>query len=381
VTTIAFCLLTYRPDHPSGIEHAIAALAEGLRRAGHEVFIVAGGPPDGGEDRDVIRLSSVTLPRPAVNADVLAALADPGPVVTEVRRVLAERGAGIVCWGAPVWGLGHLHPAPPGTVTALMAHNTIRPGSAGTWAAAIDAADVVLPASSYLVEAARDGGWDTGKWTVLPNALLTAVKPPSRAQREGLRLHGPLRLVSRASPGKGQAAFLAAMPDWWQRPVEVVLAEADFEFTRGETARAIADCRLQRERRPDVISILPALPWHQVPAFLAGAALAPLTSVEAETFSLVAAESLSACTPVTAFDLGYVPSLVGPAGTVIPVNAGMEGMWEAITDLLNDRDAYHAASRAAPARLAAHTPEHAAAVFLAAATGAPVPPVPGPAAG
>lgn len=31
MTTIAFCLLTYRPDHPSGIERSIAALAAGLR--------------------------------------------------------------------------------------------------------------------------------------------------------------------------------------------------------------------------------------------------------------------------------------------------------------------------------------------------------------
>jgi len=27
MTVVAFCLLTYRPDHPSGIERSIAALA------------------------------------------------------------------------------------------------------------------------------------------------------------------------------------------------------------------------------------------------------------------------------------------------------------------------------------------------------------------
>lgn len=366
MTTIAFCLLTYREDHPSGIERAIAALAEGLRRAGHEAFVLAGGPPSPGDGPDIVRLASVTLPHPAVNADVLAALADPAPVTAEARQVLASRGAEVVCWGAPVWGLGHLHPAPPGTVTALMAHNTIRPASAATWAEAIGAADVVLPASPYLLHAAQEGGWDTGKWTVLPNALLTSATPPGYPERERLRRHGPLRLVSRAVPVKGQAAFLAAMPDRWDRPVELVLAEADFEFERGETARALADCRAQQDRRPDVVRILPALPWRQVPAFLGGAALTPLTTLEPETFSFVTAESLSAGTPVAAFGLGYVPDLIGPAGAVIPFDGGMPALWDAIAGLLADHDAYHAAAQAAPERLAGHQPEDAAAAFLAA---------------
>jgi iron(II)-dependent oxidoreductase len=179
-------------------------------------------------------------------------------------------------------------------------------------------------------------------------------------------LHGPLRLVSRAVPVKGQGAFLAAMPSWWDRPVEVVLAEADFEFERGETARALAECRAQQDRRPDVVRLLPALPWRQVPAFLAGAALTPLTTLEPETFSFVAAESLSAGTPVAAFSLGYVPDLAGPAGVIIPFSGGMPALWEAIANLLADHDAYHAAAQAAPGRLAGHQPEDAAAVFLSA---------------
>ena len=368
MSTIAFCLLTYRRNHPSGIERCIATLAGGLRRAGHDVFVITGGPAPPCTDEDVVHLRSIALPRPALNADVLAALADPRPVTEEVRTILASRGTDIVCWGAPVWGLGHLHPAPPGTATALMAHNTIRPASAATWAAAIDAADVVLAASPYLLQAACEGGWDTSKWAILPNALAANLASPARAEREALRRSGPLRLVSRAVPGKGQGAFLAAMPDWWDRPVDVVLAEADFEFVRGETARELADCQVQQQRRPDVIRLLPGLGWDEVTPFLAGAALTAVTSVEPETFSYVAAESLAACTPVAAFDLGYVPDLLASAGTVVPLHAGMTGLWEAIARLLNDHDVYHAASQAAPARLASHTPEHAAAVFLDATT-------------
>ena len=57
---------------PVGDRAGIAALAEGLRRAGHETFVLAGGPPSPGDGPDVARLTSVTLPRPATGADVLA---------------------------------------------------------------------------------------------------------------------------------------------------------------------------------------------------------------------------------------------------------------------------------------------------------------------
>ena len=155
--------------------------------------------------------------------------------------------------------------------------------------------------------------------------------------------------------------------------MEFVLAEADFEFERGETTRALADCQAQQSRRPDVVRLLPALPWRQAPSFLAGAALTPLTTMEPETFSFVAAESLSAGTPVAAFGLGYVPDLAGPAGTIVPFEDGMPALWDAVTSLLADHDAYHAAARAAPGRLAGHQPEDAAAAFLSATAHCPPP--------
>ena len=59
----------------------------------------------------------------------------------------------------------------------------------------------------------------------------------------------------------------------------MVLAQADFGFERGVTARAPADCRARQESRPDVVRILLALPWRQVPAFPGGVVLTPLTGV------------------------------------------------------------------------------------------------------
>lgn len=366
--TIAFCLLTYRPDHPSGIERSIAALAVGLRQLGHTVWILAGGPAEPGDEAEpgLIRLASVRLPRPALNEDVLAALADPDPVVTEVRGILAERGVDIVCWGAPVWGLGHLSPAPPGVVTALMAHNEIRLRSAETWKRALAAADVVLPASSYLVEAAARAGWDSSAWKVVPNAVLLRPDPVGYDERERLRVEGPLRMVSRAALDKGHPGLLEAMPQEWKRATELVLARADFEFVRGESDEVFAACRLQQERRPEVIRLLPALAWRQVPAFFGQAALTVICSTSPETFSFTAAEALSAGTPLITYGLGYVPTLAGPAGRSVPMERGFGGLWQQVIDLLDDHDAYHAASAAAPSRIEGHTPVKAAEAFLAA---------------
>ncbi|MGH3897513.1 MAG: glycosyltransferase family 4 protein [Pseudonocardiaceae bacterium] len=368
MTTIAFCLLTYRPDHPSGIERSIAALTVGLRQLGHTVWVITGGAAEPGDEVDpgLVRLESVQLPRPAHNDDVLAALTDPGPVMAEVRAILTDRSVEVVCWGAPVWGLGHLSPAPPGIRTALMAHNRIRPRSAATWELALDAADVVLPASPYLVDAATHAGWDSSAWKVVPNAVLVRPDPVGYDERERLRCHGPLRTVSRAVLGKGHAGLLEALPEGWSRPAEVVLARADFEFVRGETDEAMAACQRQQQRRPDVVRLLPALPWREVPLFFAGAAVTVICSTSAETFSHTAAEALSAGTPVITYNLGYVPTLVGPAGRAVALEKGFAGLWDEVLALLADHDAYHAASAAAPSRIEPHTPVKAAQAFLAA---------------
>lgn len=375
MTTIAFCLLTYRPDHPSGIERSIAALAAGLRQLGHTTLIITGGPPRAGDEAEpgLIRLESVRLPHPALNQDVLDALADPEPVVAEVRQLLHRHRVEVACWGAPVWGLGHLSPAPPGVRTALMAHNTIRPRSARTWAAALENADVVCPASPYLVTAAAEAGWDTSGWQVVPNAVLTRPRPVLYERREELRRSGPLRLVSRAVPGKGQAQLMQTMTPNWDRPIEIVLAAADFEFERGEQDKALKACRAEAARRPDVIRLLPELAWRNVPPFFAGAAATVISSVEPETFSHTAAEALSAGTPVITFDHGYVPTLAGPAGRAVPLQSGFSSLWEALMALLADHDAYHAAAEAAPARIDPHTPEKAAKAFLSATLSTTVP--------
>jgi glycosyltransferase involved in cell wall biosynthesis len=137
-------------------------------------------------------------------------------------------------------------------------------------------------------------------------------------------------------------------------------------FVHVRTAEALKACRRFAALRPDVARLLPALPWREVPAFMAGAAVTAISSLEPETFCFVAAEALSVGTPLVTFDLGYVPTLAGDAGRVVPLEAGFDGMWAAITDLLTDPAAYHAASAAAAGRVFAHTPLKVADAFLAA---------------
>jgi iron(II)-dependent oxidoreductase len=364
--TVAFVLLSYRPDFPAGIERSVAALAEGVRRLGHRPLIVAGGPaaPEDAREPCLVRLESVSLPWPATARDVEAVLADPAPVADEVRAVLGSHDVAAACWAEPLWGLGWLSPAPDGTRTALMVHK-IRPAGEERWRAALAAADVVCPASDWLAaEAGRAGYGGDGSWVTVPNALLTDPDPVTADDREQLRAVGPVRIAARADPEKGIPEFLAAIPDGWTRPVEVVLADAGFELRPGVQQDVAARCKDQASSRPDVITLLPALGWREVPPFLARAAATVICSTEPETFCFTAAEALAGGTPVVCYDFGNVPLLTGPAGLAVPAGSGPAALWDALARLLSDPAAYHRASRAALARVAPLVPQQSAATLL-----------------
>lgn len=369
MSVIAFCLLSYRPDHPSGIERSIAALVEGVRSLGHTSLVIAAGPGAATDEQEpaLVRLDSMRLPRPATNDDVLAALAaDPSLVSVEVDKILRDHAADLVCWADTLWGLGYLSPAPAETMTALMVHK-IRPAGEQRWQDALAAADIVCPASDYLLDEAARAGLDTRRWVTVPNTLLEFGAPPASEQRERQRREAPVRVITRVEPAKGLVELLTALPGTWRRPVELVLAEADFEFWPGMQRDVLTQCRALAQRRADVVSILPALRWRAVPPFLGGAAATVISSLEPETFCHTAAEALSAGTPVVTFDIGNVPGMIGSAGRIVPLVAGPAALWHALTDLLSDPDGYHAASRAAPDRVAGFSPVAAARALLDAA--------------
>lgn len=363
---VAFVLLTHNPDEPAGIERSIAALAVGLRELGHRALIIAAGPATADGGGDLLRLTSLTLPRPALEENLTALLADPAPVEQELRALLAGHAVDLVCWVDAVWGLGYLSPAPAGTATALMVH--VPRTDAPLYRSLEHRPGRVLTVSDFMVEELAREGVDSSNWAVVPNALMHTLTPPAPGEREALRERGPVRIVARAEPHKGIAELLKAYPAGLGRPVQIVLAKAGFEYWPGMQNDVVTECRALAAGLPDV-EILPAVPWQEVPGFLAGAAVTVVSSTSPETFGNVAAEALSVGTPVVGYGLGHLPALTGPAGRMTALESGPGVLWEAATSLLDDPAAYRAASAAGPRQVAAHTPTAVAQAFLD-ATGA-----------
>jgi iron(II)-dependent oxidoreductase len=363
---IAFVLLTHKPDEPAGIERSVAALAEGLRGLGHHTLIVAAGPATATDPTHLIRLKSLALPRPAVEEDLTRLLTDPVPVQREVRDLLSEHRVDLVCWGDAVWGLGYLSPAPPGTATALMVH--VPRTDAPLQQSLEHRPGRVVTVSPFMTRELARQGIDTTSWAVVPNALLHEVPAPAPGAREELRRSGPVRIVARAEPHKGIAQLLRAFPKELDRPVEIVLAQAGFEYWPGMQQDVVSECEaLAREL--EQVRILPGMPWQDVPAFLAGAAATVVSSTSPETFGNVAAEALSVGTPVVGYGLGHLPDLVGEAGRMTDLDEGADRLWRDLTDFLHDRVDYHAASQEGLRRVTAYRPAAVARAFLDATAG------------
>ncbi|MBC2879325.1 MULTISPECIES: glycosyltransferase family 4 protein [Streptomyces] len=361
---IAFVLLTHNPDEPAGIERSIASLAEGLREAGHHPLIIAAGPATPADHAGLLRLSTLTLPRPAREEDLLALLADPAPVVREVRHLLTAHRAELVCWADAVWGLGYLSPAPPGVATALMVH--VPRADEAMHQSLAHGPRAVLTTGDFMIREMAGADLDTSSWHAVPNALLHLAAPPHPSEREKLRRGGAVRIVARAEPHKGIAELLAALPTEFGRRVQIVLAEAGFEYWPGMQNETIARCRKLAAGLPEV-ELRRALPWQQVQPFLAGAAATLIGSTSPETFGNVAAEALSVGTPVVGYGLGHLPALVGTAGRMVALDDGPEQIWQTLADLLDDREEYHASAQQGPAQVADLAPHAVAAAFLAAA--------------
>jgi glycosyltransferase involved in cell wall biosynthesis len=380
---IAFVLLTYNLNEPAGIERSVASLAAGLRERGHQVIILTAGPASPIDDQNLVRLKTITLPRPMLFDDLPRVLTDPEPVRAEVSALLAQHHVDLVCWTDAVAGLGYLAPAPGGVRTALMAH-LVR-GDDRMHESLARRPDAVLAVSSFVIEESARAGVDTTGWQVLPNSLPRPGTPPPPDVRETLRRTGPLRTLTRPDPVKGIAGLLRSIPDDLDRPVQIVLADAGFELWRGMQDDVRRECESAARARPG-IELLPALRWDEAQDFLAGSALALVPTTWPETFGNVAVEALSTGTPVAGFRLGNLPHLVGTAGCLVeldrpaevqdiggvtgltaqPAHAdeGFARLWSAMTSLLADHDAYHMASERALCQAAGYEPATVADAFL-----------------
>jgi iron(II)-dependent oxidoreductase len=345
--TVAFVLVSYRPDEPAGIERSVAAMTAGLRALGHRALILTAAPqprPDPG----VIQLTHLPVTFPCHDQALRQAIRASGArVASEITAILHRHQADVVVYADALWGLGRLARQVSGPAVPVLAVHVTGHQSDLTPAIA-HARHVIAPSPAVLAEA-RHRGYDTASWEVVPNPLLVApddIPVPGPARREHLRLHGPVRAVARLGPEKGVTSMLQAAPPG-ARPLQLVLAQASFETTPGSQHALLARC--QHLARRAGAELRPALPWADVPAFLAGAALTIIPS-RRETFGCLALESLSAATPVAAYAVGNLPALLGPAGILVPPAAGPRGLWRAASQLLADPVAYRQACGAAYCR-------------------------------
>lgn len=363
--TIVFVLLSYSADAPAGVERSLASLQEGLRRLGHRAIIVTAPSLAADNDPDLLPLTSVTVAHPATEQDLLDALGDGRQTGDELRQLLIREGADIVCWADASWGLGYLAPAPPtvrtALTTAVMRTDPLFRQALGR------RPDVVITRSAYMMAEAAAAGYDTSIWRAVPNALLLPGQPPDTQQREHLRSSGPIRIVARAEPQKGILELIQAVPADLDRPLDIVLAAAGFEYWPGMQADVIASCRQAANQSSADVRILPAMPWSQVPGFFAGACATLICTTSPESWCNAAAEALSAGTPVLGYNFGNVPDLVGTAGVMVePAAPGAPAtaLWEATLRFLADPSSYHQASQQAPGRVLTHTPRAVAQAFL-----------------
>ncbi|MGH3813834.1 MAG: glycosyltransferase family 4 protein [Pseudonocardiaceae bacterium] len=193
--------------------------------------------------------------------------------------------------------------------------------------AALDRAELVIAPSAVVLQRASARGYDTTGWRVVPNALLVDGRPPSTVRRRWLREHGPIRVLARLGPEKGVEELLAAaVGGRLTHRVQVALCAAGFEAAHRSQQRLLDACRDLAARIG--VTILPGLPWNQVPTWLAESAVVIVPSL-AETFGLVALEAMASGTPVVAFDIDNLPALIGDGGLLVPREHGHLGLWRA----------------------------------------------------
>jgi glycosyltransferase involved in cell wall biosynthesis len=143
--------------------------------------------------------------------------------------------------------------------------------------------------------------------------------------------------------------------------VQVALCAAGFEAAPRSQQRLLDTCRDLAARIGT--TILPGLPWNQVPTWLAESAVVIVPSL-AETFGLVALKAMASGTPVVAFDIDNLPALIGDGGLLVPREHGQLGLWRAAGELLVDPVGYEQASRASAWQARDYRPAHIAGLLV-----------------
>jgi glycosyltransferase involved in cell wall biosynthesis len=362
MTTLAFILVSWRPDAPAGMERAVAASAVGLAAAGHQAVIVTADrrAPASYRGTPVVVLDTLAIPDPCGDMALRAAIDAAGErLPEELLAIFAARRVDAAVYVDALWGLGRVMPT-TGPARRVLATHVV--GHDIDMVAALNRAEVVIAPSAVVLQRASSLGYDTTSWQVVPNALLVDGRPPRTIRRRRLRDQGPIRVLARLGPEKGVEELLAAALDSHPtHQVEVALGAAGFEAAPGNQQRLLDTCRDLAARIR--ATILPGLPWSEVPTWLAGSAVVMVPSL-AETFGLVALEAMAGGAPVVAFDLGNLPALIGGGGLVVPRERGHVGLWRAAGKLLADPIGYEQASRVAASQARHYRPAQIAGLLV-----------------
>ncbi|GAB3160964.1 hypothetical protein GCM10027290_67580 [Micromonospora sonneratiae] len=343
--TIAFVLASWRPDVPAGMERAVIAHAVSLQQIQAEAVIVTADPaaPLTYRNVPIERLRSLDVQFPCDDATLRAAIdASAAPVGEELGRLFRQRHVRAVVYVDALWGLGRIMQAHPGIRNVLAAH--VIGHDADLQAALTRNPDAIIAPSATVLSEAAARGYDSSSWSVVPNTLLTVPEPQSHSGRDQLWATGPVRVLARLGPEKGVAELIDPIPTLG-RPIEIALADAPFELATGSQQQVRRRCQALAAETPGV-TLLPGLPWHEVPTWLASASVVIVPS-HAETFGLVALEAMAASTPVVAYDVGNLPHLIRNGGVIVPYRSRAHSLWRAAQHLLADPVSYAAASRAA----------------------------------
>jgi iron(II)-dependent oxidoreductase len=261
-----------------------------------------------------------------------------------------------------LWGLGRA--APVGEVRSVLATHVVAHDQ--DLQPALERADLVIAPSQTVLDQARERSYDTGRWQVVPNALFHDHDPPADSRREALRRHGPIRVLVRLGPEKNVRALLDAgrLVD---RTIEVVVGEAGFEVATGGQAAELDRCRYSASHLKLCTIHGGGRGWDEVPPWLAQAAVVIVPSLR-ESFGLVALEAMTVGTPVVAFDVDNLPTLIGTGdgagGVIVPRSWGEHGLWRAAEQLLGDPVRYAELSRAAYYRSRDYLPTTVAETFV-----------------
>ena len=313
---------------PSGVNSHVLALAQWLRRQGHEVRTI--GPASSGNGLSAAGVTVVGKPRGIRVGGTVAQITLSPRLGSTVRSLLAAEQFDVVHLHEPhmpllplqflrfstALNVATFHAAEPlgGRLQRLAAPALRR------WTRRLDVAIAVSPTARAALPASL-----AGSCHVIPCCIdsdhFARPLPPPPALRNGRRT---ILFVGRMEPRKGLPVLLQAY--------------ARVRAARGDTQLVIvgaADRRLQAQLRArgwEDVRFVGAVPYADLPAYYQAADIFCAPARAGEALGLVLAEAMAGGTPLIASDIaGYrgvvragVDGLLTPAGDAVQLARGIE---------------------------------------------------------